>query len=202
MSDKPNEEQVTENKKRLDELFERTKDLPKLTNKQLRAKLTKLTNEEAPDTTHAWLVEAVARHLQLNYYNEHEFLLPEKVVQNNKAFFAAPIPDKQEEEKKMNSRKGKKRATSKKVDARTLRWIKDASTDIEKQKKEHIRLMLTVIHEAGEQGVPVKDLEARVEKKLSADGKTAWSKCSVRTHVNWLLKRFSDCVETLEESGS
>jgi predicted metal-dependent hydrolase len=75
------------------EIFDQTKDIPTLTNLQLQERFSYLTGNPPPSTTRDWMIEAVVRLIQSQYYKEKGIEIPITVKENNDRFFAINAPD-------------------------------------------------------------------------------------------------------------
>jgi len=106
------------------EIFDRVKNIPSLTTKQLNVELLSLMKREVPDVDREWKVQAVVRLLQHKYYKDHKIKIPDVIQENFDSFF--------EEEAPIN----KKRKTQKKRDV----------IDRKVLDKERIRLLHSITH--------------------------------------------------------
>jgi hypothetical protein len=184
------------NKKQFDELFDLIKDLPTLTNEQLQERYQEVSGQPAPQTTRLWLITAISYKIQAKYYEDRGLEVPEKAMKQCKRFFAEPIPEKSEEkERKMGKKaEGAKAPRKEKSCELLLKWKSGKALEeaTAKQKQEHIKLMLQLINAAGDKGIAAAELGKQVAHKLS--DKKSWEKCSLNTHVSWVLKKFADYV--------
>ena len=73
------------------EVFHLTKGVPELTDLQLKKKYEELRNEDAPDASREWYLEAVVRLIQHQYYKDHNISVPVNIDENFKKFFKKKI---------------------------------------------------------------------------------------------------------------
>jgi len=74
------------------EIFDRVKDIPSLTTKQLNTELVSLMNREVPNVDREWKVQAVVRLLQHKYYKDHKIEIPSVIQENFDSFFKNDAP--------------------------------------------------------------------------------------------------------------
>ena len=106
------------------EIFDRVKDIPSLTTKQLNTELLSLMKREVPDVDREWKVQAVVRLLQHKYYKDHKIKIPEVIQENFDSFF---------EEETLVSKKRKSPKKKDVIDRKVL-------------DKERIRLLHSITH--------------------------------------------------------
>lgn len=86
-----NEDRYVKAKK---EIFQQTKDIPSLTDLQLKQKYKELKDEDAPKSSREWLLEAVVRLIQNQYYIDNDLEIPKTVEKNFNDFFKQKVPKK------------------------------------------------------------------------------------------------------------
>jgi DNA integrity scanning protein DisA with diadenylate cyclase activity len=176
------------------------------TKEELEKLYQETIGKESPKTTASWLKEAIVRTIQKKHYEEKGVPVPDRVKKNDLAFFSAPVPHSNpEEEKKETSMKKAKSDVEEKKEApvaerknksgATLVVLnKDAQIDelIKKQKTEHVKVLMTLIKDAGAKGITIDGLATETPKALK--DKTTWEKYKPPVHINYVLKKLKGLV--------
>ena len=150
-----------------------------------------------------WLQQAVIRKIQNKYYSDRGIEVPEKIRKNDDVFFSSKPPSRDAEKEKpakkeksavsSEEKEQVKKIVNSEVDGLLLVWKEGASTDIiAKRKKEHEKLQLQFIYDAGNKGIIAKDLYVKVEKHLT--DKSHWEKNKPVNHLKYIIKTFSSYI--------